>query len=81
MVSRRYRELETKLAMAQKANKAKLAKTISAKIKNRRNNDQHQLSRLLANEYGAIFVGNVSSSKFMKTRMAKSVHDAGWSQF
>jgi IS605 OrfB family transposase len=81
MVSRRYRQLENKLAKAQRANKAKLSKTISAKIKNRRNNDQHQFSRLLANEYGAIFVGNVSSSKLIKTRMAKSVHDAGWSQF
>ncbi len=80
MVSRRYRELESKLAMAQRANKTKLSKTISAKIKNRRSNDQHQFSRLLANEYGAIFVGNISSSKLIKTKMAKSVHDAGWSQ-
>jgi putative transposase len=81
MVSRRYRELEKKLAVAQRANKNKLAKTISAKIKNRRSNDQQQFSRLLANKYGAIFVGNISSSKLIKTKMAKSVHDAGWSQF
>ncbi|WP_108646830.1 RNA-guided endonuclease InsQ/TnpB family protein [Polynucleobacter rarus] len=81
MVSQRYRELEKKLAVAQRANKNKLAKTISAKIKNRRSNDQHQFSRLLANKYGAIFVGNISSSKLIKTKMAKSVYDAGWSQF
>ncbi len=29
----------------------------------------------------AIFVGDVSSSKLVKTKMAKSVHDAGWSMF
>lgn len=81
MISRRYRELEKRLAMAQRAGKQKQSKTISAKIKNRRNNDQHQFSRLLANEYGAIIVGNVSSKKLVKTRMAKSVMDAGWGSF
>jgi putative transposase len=29
-------------------------------------------------EHGAIFVGNVSSSQLAKTKMAKSVLDAGW---
>ena len=80
LIYRRYREFESKLGMAQRANKAKLTKTISAKMKNCRSNDQHQFSRLLANEYGAIFVGDISSSKLIKTKMAKSVHDAGWSQ-
>ena len=32
----------------------------------------------MANRYGAIFVGDVSSLKLVKTRMAKSVLDAGW---
>jgi putative transposase len=30
------------------------------------------------NENAAIFVGNVSSQKLTKTKMAKSVLDAGW---
>ena len=34
---------------------------------------------MLTHEYGAIFVGNVSSSKLIKTKMAKSTLDAGWS--
>ncbi|WP_052760837.1 MULTISPECIES: RNA-guided endonuclease TnpB family protein [Photorhabdus] len=32
----------------------------------------------LVNTHAAIFVGNVSSSQLAKTRMAKSVLDAGW---
>ena len=39
----------------------------------------HQLSTMLTQEYGAIFVGNVSSSQLVKTKMAKSTLDAGWS--
>lgn len=32
-------------------------------------------------EYGAIFIGKVNASALAKTRMAKSVLDAGWSLF
>lgn len=32
----------------------------------------------MAENYGAIFVGDVSSKKLVKTRMAKSVLDVGW---
>jgi transposase len=32
----------------------------------------------LAEKYGAIFVGDVSSKKLVKTKMTKSVLDAGW---
>src|SRR5690606_11700525 len=37
-------------------------------------------STQLVKDYDKIFTGNVSSSKLKKTRMAKSVSDAGWSQ-
>lgn len=30
-------------------------------------------------DFGAVFVGNVSSAKLVKTKMAKSTLDAGWS--
>jgi putative transposase len=33
------------------------------------------------NQYETIFVGDVSSQKLVKTRMAKSVLDSGWSMF
>jgi IS605 OrfB family transposase len=33
---------------------------------------------MLVRKYGQIFIGDVSSAKLAKTRMAKSVLDAGW---
>lgn len=78
---RRYRELESKLGIAQRAGKKQRVKAIHAKIANRRKDDLQKLSRTLVNRNAAIFVGNVSSSKLVKTKMAKSVLDAGWSMF
>jgi IS605 OrfB family transposase len=71
-------EFANKLATAQRANKTKLIKTIHARIKNSRNDAIHKFSTMMAENYGAIFVGDVSSSKLAKTRMAKSVLDTGW---
>ena len=76
-----YRGMESKLAMAQRAKKKRLVKTLNAGIANRRKDHHHQLSSELVNQYGAIFVGNVNASALVKTRMAKSVLDAGWSTF
>ena len=41
----------------------------------------HNLSTGLVKANGAIFVGNVNASALAKTRLAKSVLDAGWSAF
>jgi IS605 OrfB family transposase len=41
----------------------------------------HKLSTRLVKANGAIVVGNVNASALAKTRMAKSVLDAGWSTF
>lgn len=76
-----YRDIEPKLAMAQRAGKTKRVKTIHARIANRRNDFLHKFSTRLVTENGAIFVGNVNASGLAKTRMAKSVLDAGWSRF
>jgi IS605 OrfB family transposase len=78
VVGREYRKLEQKLGKAQRANKKKLVKAIHAKIKNRRQDAFHKYSRKLVNENAAIFVGNVNSLGLAKTKMAKSVLDAGW---
>ena len=75
---REYRKLEEKLGNAQRTNKKKRTKAIHAKIKNRRQDSLHKYSRKLVNENAAIFVGNVSSLGLAKTKMAKSVLDAGW---
>ncbi len=75
---REYRRLEKNLGIAQRAKNKKRVKSIHAKIKNRRQDSLHKYSRKLVNENAAIFVGNVSSLGLAKTKMAKSVLDAGW---
>lgn len=75
---REYRKLEQKLGIAQRAKNKRQVKTIHAKIKNRRAESLHQYSRKLVDSNAAIFVGNVNSLGLAKTKMAKSVLDAGW---
>ena len=72
---------EVKLAVAQRAKKKKRVTAIHAKIKNKRKDWNHKATTRLVRTYDKIVVGNVSSKKLMKTRMAKSVADAGWSDF
>nr|WP_299022384.1 transposase [uncultured Photobacterium sp.] len=73
-----YRDLESALGKAQRARKKKRVKAIHAKIKNRRKDALHKFSTQLVNNNAAIIVGDVSSTKLVKTKMAKSVLDAGW---
>lgn len=70
-----------KLATAQRARKKKQVKAIHAKIKNSRKDWNHKTTTKLVNNNDEIFVGNVNSSKLKKTKMAKSVSDAGWYDF
>ncbi len=74
-----YRKLETQLGMAQRAHKKQRVKAIHAKIANQRKDLLHKFSAQLVKHNAAIFVGDVASSKLVKTRMAKSTLDAGWS--
>lgn len=74
-----FRALEVKLGVAQRAGKRRRAKSIHAKIANRRKDLLHKFSRDLVKANAAIFVGDVSSAKLVKTKMAKSTLDAGWS--
>jgi IS605 OrfB family transposase len=76
-----YRKSEQQLATAQRAKKTKRVCAIHAKIANRRKDFLHKESAKLTKEFGLIVVGDVSSSKLLKTKMAKSVADAGWSDF
>ena len=78
--TRFYRGLEEKLAVAQRAKNKQQVKSIHAKIAHRRKDSLHKFSRKLVNRCGEIYVGNVSSLKLVKTKMAKSVLDAGWGQ-
>jgi IS605 OrfB family transposase len=76
-----YRDVEPKLAIAQRARKKPCVQALHAKIKNRRKDFLHKASTRLVADNAAIFVGNVNASKLAKTKMAKSVLDAGWSAF
>lgn len=76
--ARFYRDLEPALGKAQRAGKKARVRAIHAKIKNRRKDALHKFSTALVNSHAAIFVGDVSSKRLVKTRMAKSVLDAGW---
>lgn len=78
--SRNTRKYEKRLAMAQRANKRRQVKAIHAKIKNSRKDWNHKVSNEILKDCKAVFVGNVSASKLAKTRLAKSIYDAGWSQ-
>jgi IS605 OrfB family transposase len=81
LVGRWYRANEKALATAQRAKKKGRARAIHAKIKNQRKDALHKFSTQLVRENAAIFVGDVASSKLVKTKMAKSTLDAGWSMF
>ena len=76
-----YRDLEPALSVSQRARKRRRTKAIHARIANRRKDFLHKLSTRLVREYGFICIGNVNSARLAKTRMAKSVLDAGWSMF
>lgn len=73
-----YRNHEKQLATAQRARRKKRVQAIHAKIKNKRKDALHKFSRGLVSRCGEIYVGNVSSTKLTKTKMAKSTLDAGW---
>jgi IS605 OrfB family transposase len=67
-----------KLAMAQRRGHRKQAKRLHRKAARRRADALHKFSRRIVDNYQKIVVGDVSSTKLVKTRMAKSVLDSGW---
>lgn len=69
------------LAAAQRARKKRRSVAIHAKIRNIRKDWNHKQTTALVKQYSQIFVGDVSPSKLMRTRLAKSVSDAGWGDF
>ena len=76
---RTYRFYEDKLIIAQRARNKTRVRALHDKIKNVRFDHRHKWTTKVAQSHRKIFVGNVSSSQLAKTRMAKSVYDAGWS--
>jgi len=76
--NRFYRDIEQKIAQAQRRGHPRQAKFLHRRAANRRKDALHKFSRQVVNQYQKIAVGDVSSTQLVKTRMAKSVLDAGW---
>ena len=73
-----YRDLESKIAEAQRRGHRRQAKRLHRTASRRRKDALHKFSTQLIDRYQEIFVGDVSSLQLARTRMAKSVLDAGW---
>jgi putative transposase len=73
-----YRDIEQKIANAQRRGHKRQAKRLHRTAARRRKDALNRFSRKIVNTYQTIYVGDVSSLKLVKTRMAKSVLDAGW---
>ncbi len=67
-----------KLASAQRRGHKRRAKRIHRKAARCRADALHKFSRSIVDRYQTIVVGDVSSSKLVKTRMANSVLDSSW---
>ena len=78
---RYLRQLADKLAAAQRARKRRQATNLYARITDARRDFHHKLSMRIVREFDYIAVGNVNAAGLAKTRLAKSVLDAGWSSF
>jgi putative transposase len=70
--------LAQKLACAQRRGHKRQAKRIHRKIARCRADALHKFSTSIVDRYQKIRVGDVSSVKLTRTRMAKSVLDSGW---
>jgi IS605 OrfB family transposase len=75
-----YRDQEEALARAQRAKKKDRVRAIHAKIANQRKDALHKFSHAMVSQYGAIFVGDISSQWMLKTSSAKGTLDASWSR-
>src|SRR5262249_5771880 len=73
-----YRNSEHQIAQAQRRGHRRQAKRLHRNASRRRHDALHRFSHKIIGTYQNIVIGDVSSLKLVKTRMAKSVLDAGW---
>ncbi|MBI5031618.1 MAG: IS200/IS605 family element transposase accessory protein TnpB [Chloroflexi bacterium] len=87
-----YRSTETKLVQAQRTlsrrkkfsgrwrQAARKVATLHRKVANQRLDFQHKLSRQLTDTHSLIAMEDLNILGLSRSRLAKSVHDAGWGQ-
>lgn len=73
-----FRGIEKKVGQAQRRGHKRQAKRFQRDAANRRKDALHKFSTAMVEQYGAIYIGDVSSARLAKTSMAKSVLDSGW---
>jgi IS605 OrfB family transposase len=78
---RLLRQLADRRATAQRARKRRQATRIHARITHARRDFHHKFSTRIVREFDYVAVGNVNAAGLARTRLAKSVLDAGWSSF
>jgi IS605 OrfB family transposase len=76
-----YRRHAAALGLAHHRGQKRRATALYAKVKNCRKHFLHEVSTRLVRGHDRIVVGDVNAASLAKTRMAKSVLDAGWSMF
>jgi putative transposase len=84
--ARRLKRLQQALARKQKgsANRKKAVVKVArahARVADTRRDRQHKLSTKLIRENQAVYVEDLCVVGLSRTRLAKSVHDAGWASF
>lgn len=75
------RKYQQKLTKAQRAKKKKQVRNIYAKIVNCRKDYLQKASTELVRNNAMIIIGNLNAKKLIKTKMAKSTLDSGFSAF
>src|ERR1700683_1347756 len=73
-----FRGIEAKIAQAQRRGHKRQVKYLHRRAANRRKDALHKFRRDVVDRYQKIVVGDVTSLRLAKTRMAKSVLDSGW---
>ena len=73
-----YRQIERKIAQAQRRGHKRQAKRLHRQASRRRKEALHRFSRQIVDSYQTIVIGDVSSLALVKTTMAKSVLASGW---
>ena len=76
-----YRNQQRRIAEHQRKKRSRQSRSLHAKIANRRKDFLHKESDRLTKACELIVIGDVCSSRLTKTKIAKSVNDAGWSLF